>query len=160
MRSAKPSSLATRISWAAVSAWATWVPKRYGLTCSLQWVRTRPIGTEQKPNIGAKVQLAQYAPLILYFYLGADEDGNALWWGGISLGFSRQAARKRVLEQLRKRENSLADESDSYGTDSYLLDFSLSRPLAEIEEFPSILEDVVSQWLENCRAVGGIKLDL
>ena len=52
----------------------------------------------------------------------------------------------------------LADESDSYGTDSWLLDFSVMKPLAEIDIFPRTLEEVVDLWVENCRAVGGIKL--
>jgi hypothetical protein len=116
-------------------------------------------GTEA--YIGAKVQLAPYAPLILFFYLGTNEDDDKLaWWTGISLGFSSLARRTSVLKQLQERKESLADESVSYGTDSWLLDFSVVKPLAEVDTFPSTLEEVVDLWVEDCRALGGIKLGI
>jgi hypothetical protein len=107
----------------------------------------------------AKLLLAQYAPLILFFYLSFDDNGDLAWWTGISLGFSTLARRTTVLNRLRQQKDALASVSaDSYGTDSYLLDFSASKSLAEIDQFPLALEEVVDRWIENCRAVGGIKL--
>ena len=109
--------------------------------------------------IGAKIQLAPYTPLILFFYLGINEDDDELaWWTGISLGFSSNGRRTSILKQLQRQKDSLADESVSYGTDSWLLDFSVMKPFAEIDTFPNTLEEVVDRWLENCRTTGGIKL--
>ena len=63
------------------------------------------------------------------------------------------------MKQLQNKKNSLADESEgSYGTDSWLLDFSRMKPLAEIDTFPGTLEEVVNEWIENCQSIGGIKL--
>jgi hypothetical protein len=108
--------------------------------------------------IGAKIQIASYAPLILYFYLGIEEEVPA-WWTGISLGFTSLARRTATLKQLQKKKDSLADESaGSYGTDSWLLDFSRKKPLTDIDSFPGTLEEVVNEWFENCQSVGGIKL--
>jgi hypothetical protein len=39
-------------------------------------------------------------------------------------------------------------------------DFSVVKPLAEVDTFPSTLEEVVDLWVEGCRALGGIKLGI
>lgn len=110
-----------------------------------------------KAYIGAKILTAQWAPLVLYFCLGLDDHGELTWRTDISLGFSSAKQRIATLNRLLQHKNSLADESPSYGTDSWLLDFSVSKSLAEIDQFPLALEEVVDRWIENCRAVGGIK---
>ncbi len=111
--------------------------------------------------IGAKIQLAQYAPLLLFFYLCINEDDDELAWStGISLGFSSLARRTSVLKKLQMQKDSWADEDNSFGTDSWLLDFSVTKRLVEIHTFPDTLDEVVDRWLENCRGVGGINLDI
>lgn len=105
--------------------------------------------------IGAKILTGPYAPLILYFYLGDEEDGGLRWATGISLGFSSKARLTAMLNRLQEHKDSLADESfQAYGTDSWLLDFSTTKSLNEIDRFPLALEEIVDQWIQNCRAVG------
>jgi len=113
---------------------------------------------ETEVYIGAKIQLAPYTLLILYYYLGVRDD-QLNWATGISLGFSTQRKRDAVMKQLLEKKDSTAASSYSYGTDCWLLDFSQGyHPLAEVDTFPTTLDEVVSCWLENCRAVGGINM--
>ena len=79
--------------------------------------------------------------------------------GWSSLGFGSLARRTAILNRLQQEKDSLASESaDSYGTDSWLLDFSVSKSMAEIDQFPLALEEVVDRSIKYCRAVGGINL--